>query len=66
MKFYIDLNKLQISIINYIIVGNMINEKERLHHFRFSDSGDPPDFALPLLEWVPLLERWICLDEQYY
>ena len=29
------------------MVGNMTNEKERLHHFRFHDSGGPPDFVLP-------------------
>ena len=29
------------------MVASMINEKERLHHFRFPDSGGPPDFLLP-------------------
>ena len=51
MKFFIKLNKLQLSNINYIdtygMVGKITNEKERLHHSRFPDSGDPPDFALP-------------------
>ena len=29
------------------MVANMTNEKERLHHSRFPDSGGPPDFGLP-------------------
>ena len=29
------------------MVTNITNEKERLHHSRFSDSGGPPDFVLP-------------------
>ena len=29
------------------MVANMTNEKERLHHSRFPDSGGPPDFLVP-------------------
>ena len=31
----------------YSMVANITNENERLHHFRFPDSGGPPDFVLP-------------------
>ena len=50
MKFCSGLNELQSSNINNIdidMVANMTNEKERLHHSRFPDSGGPPDLMLP-------------------
>ena len=29
------------------MVANVTNEKQRLHHSRFPDSGGPLDFVLP-------------------
>ena len=50
MKFCIGLNELQSSNINNIDIvwsQTIANEKERLHHSHFPDSGGPPDFVLP-------------------